>query len=80
MARVRFPNSRHGWVEFVVGSRLCYESFFSGYSDLPSSQKPTFPNFHIFKYYFIRCICVKLTAYNSCSMSFVNINDQPKRK
>ena len=33
---------RHLWVEFVVGSLLCSERFFSEYS--PSPQKPTFPN------------------------------------
>ena len=30
--------------EFVVGSLLCSERFFSGYSGFPSPQKPTFPN------------------------------------
>ena len=35
----------HMWVEFVVGSLLCSERFFSGYSGFPlSSKKPTFPN------------------------------------
>ena len=34
----------HMWVEFVVGSVLCSERFFSGYSGFPSPQKPTFPN------------------------------------
>ena len=34
----------HMWVEFVVGSLLCSERFFSGYSGFPSPQKPTFPN------------------------------------
>ena len=37
---------RHMWVEFVVGSLLCSERFFSGYSGFPSPQKPTFPNFN----------------------------------
>ena len=32
------------WVEFVVGSLLCSERFFSGCSGLPLSSKPTFPN------------------------------------
>ena len=27
------------WVEFVVGSRLCSERFFSGYSGFPLSSK-----------------------------------------
>ena len=36
----------HTWVEFVVGSLLCSERFFCGYSGFPLSSKPTFPNFH----------------------------------
>ena len=28
------------WVEFVVGSLLCFESFFSGCSGFPLSSKP----------------------------------------
>ena len=32
---------RHMWVEFV-GSLLCNQIFFSGYSGFPSPQKPTF--------------------------------------
>ena len=32
------------WVEFVVGSLLCSERFFFGYSSFPSPQKPTFSN------------------------------------
>ena len=32
---------RHMWVEFV-GSLLCIERFFSGYSGFPSPQKPKF--------------------------------------
>ena len=35
---------RHMWVEFVVGSLLCSERFFSGYSGFPFSSKPTFSN------------------------------------
>ena len=33
---------RHMWIEFVVGSLLCSERLFSGYSVFPSHQKPTF--------------------------------------
>ena len=29
----------HMWVEFVVGSRPCFERFFSGYSGFPLSSK-----------------------------------------
>ena len=37
---------RHMWVEFVVGSLLCSERFFSGYSGFPSPKTPLFPNSH----------------------------------
>ena len=37
-------SQRHMCVEFVVGSLLCSERFFSGYSGFPSPQKPTFLN------------------------------------
>ena len=30
----------HRWVQCVVGSGLCSERFFSGYSGFPSPQKP----------------------------------------
>ena len=39
---------RHMWVEFVVGSLLCYETFFSGYSGFTPPQKPTFPKKNLF--------------------------------
>ena len=32
---------RHMWVEFLVGSLLCSERFFSGYSDFPLSSGGT---------------------------------------
>ena len=35
---------RHMWVEFVVGSLLCSERFFSGYSGFPLSSKTNIPN------------------------------------
>ena len=43
---LEFKSWRRGqmWVEFVVGSLLCSERFFSAYSGFPSPQKPTFPN------------------------------------
>ena len=40
-------NSRHIWVEFVVGSRPCSERFFSGYSSFPSSTKTNIPKFQL---------------------------------
>ena len=33
------------WVEFVVGSLLCCERFFSGYSSFPLSSKTNFSKF-----------------------------------
>ena len=36
-----FQSRRHMWVEFV-GSLLCTEEIFSGYSGFPSPQKQTF--------------------------------------
>ena len=38
------PTRRHMRVEFVVGSLLCSERFFSGTPVFPSPQKPTLPN------------------------------------
>ena len=32
------------WVEFAIGSLLCSERFFPGYSGFPLSSKPTLPN------------------------------------
>ena len=37
---------RHMWVEFVVGSLLCSERFFSGYSGFPLSSKTNISKFH----------------------------------
>ena len=36
----------HMWVEFVVGSLLCSERFFSGYCDFPLSLKTNTSKFH----------------------------------
>ena len=36
---------RHMWVEFVVGSLLYSERFFSGYSSFPLSSKTNFSKF-----------------------------------
>ena len=36
---------RHMWVEFVVGSLLCSERFFSGYSGFPLSPKTKISKF-----------------------------------
>ena len=36
---------RYMWVEFVVGSRLCSERFFSGFSDFPLSSKTNISKF-----------------------------------
>ena len=39
---------RHMWVEFVVGSVLCSERFFSGYSGFPLSLKTNISNFQFY--------------------------------
>ena len=36
---------RHMWVEFVVGSLLSFQRFFSGYSGFPLSSKPNISQF-----------------------------------
>ena len=36
---------RHTWVEFAVGSLLCSERFFSGYSGFPLSSKTNISKF-----------------------------------
>ena len=38
-------NRRHMWVEFVVGSLLCSERFFSGHSGFPLSSKTNISKF-----------------------------------
>ena len=45
----RFKSQRrlHMWVEFVVGSLLCFERFFSGYSGFPLSSKTNSYKFHL---------------------------------
>ena len=45
VARVQIPASTHMWVEFVVGSLLCSERFFSGYSGFPLSSKTNISKF-----------------------------------
>ena len=45
VARVQIPASTHMWVEFVVGSLLCSERFFSGYSGFPFSSKTNISKF-----------------------------------
>ena len=44
--RFKSRHRRHMWVEFVVGSLLCSERFFSGYSGIPFSSKTNIPNFN----------------------------------
>ena len=41
----KFQHQRHMWVEFVVGSPLCSERFFSGYSGFPLSSKTNISKF-----------------------------------
>ena len=43
-SHLRGLGSSDDWVKLVVGSLLCSERFFSGFSGFPSPQKSTFPN------------------------------------
>ena len=47
MGRVRFPDvaSSHMWVEFVVGSRPCFECFSPGPPVFPPSSKTNISKF-----------------------------------
>ena len=40
-----FDSQTHMWVEFVVGSRLCSERVFTGYSGFPLSSKTNISKF-----------------------------------
>ena len=51
------------WVEFFVGSLLCYERFFSGYSGFPLSS--TFPNSN-------HCIQISVDEYPLCGGTTAN--------
>ena len=44
--RFDYRSRRRMWVEFVVGSLLCPERFFSGYSGFPVSSKTNIYKFH----------------------------------
>ena len=52
---------RHMWVEFVVGSLLCSERFFSGYSGFPLSSKT-----NIFKFQFDHKSGTRKTTLRVC--------------
>ena len=43
--RFKSRRRRHMWVEFVVGSLLCSERFFSGYSGFPLSSETNISKF-----------------------------------
>ena len=45
VARFDSRTRHHMWVEFVVGSLLCSERFFSGYSGFPLSSKTNISKF-----------------------------------
>ena len=62
-------NSRrrsHMWVEFVVGSLLCSERFFSGYSGFPLSSKT-----NIFKFQFEQESGKRRTTMRMCYLQIV---------
>ena len=57
---------RHMWVEFVVGSVLCSERFFSGFSGFPLSSKT-----NIFKFQFDQESCTRRTTLWRCYLQFI---------
>ena len=59
---------RHMWVEFVVGSLLCSERFFSGYSGFPLSSKTS-----IFKFQFDQELGRRRTTLWMCYLQIVII-------
>ena len=57
---------RHMWVEFVVGSLLCSERFFSGYSGFPLSSKT-----HISKFQFDQVSGRRRTTLWMCYLQII---------
>ena len=41
-------NQDHMWIEFVVGSLLCFERFYSGYSGFVLSSKTNISKFQFY--------------------------------
>ena len=62
----KFRRRRHIWVEFVVGSLLCSERFFCGYSSFPVSSKP-----NIYKFQFDQESDRRRTALWMCYLQII---------
>ena len=50
------------WVEFVVGSLLCSERFFSGYAGIPLSSKTNLSKFNLILECTATCISERVLA------------------
>ena len=70
MAQVRFRTCGHEWVKLVVGSLLCSERFFSGFSGFPLSSK-----INISKFQFDRMQDLPENHFWVSGASWVNINN-----
>ena len=75
---------RHMWVEFVVGSLLCSERFFSGYPGFPLSSKTNISKFQfdplcgcaIYKSFLIYLfILVLMTKIHTIPLSVMKTSD-----
>ena len=80
----------HMWVEFIVGSPLCSERFFSGYSGFPLSSKTNISKVHFDLAYcqalyhkpLARVIAQALTVFDikfAFAFTFWRVNDWNKR-
>ena len=64
---------RHMWVEFVVGSCLCSERFFSGYSGFPLSSKTNTSKIQFDLENVSKCIDTYSVLYIIC-LTFLNLD------
>ena len=67
-SHLRGPGSGHEWVQLVVGSLLCSERFFSGFSGFPLSSK-----INISKFQFDRMQDLPESHFRVSGASWVNI-------
>ena len=70
LRHLRGPGSGYEWVKLVVGSLLCSERLFSGFSGFLLSTK-----INIFKFQFDRMQDLPKTPFRVSGASWVNINN-----
>ena len=69
-SHLRGPGLGHEWVKLVVGSLLCSERFFFGFSSFPVSSK-----INISKFQFDRMRDIPENHFQVSEASWVNINN-----